>query len=134
VHRRQIGELQQLQHSSVTICGRGRHYAGSAVAGGGGDKVNGSGYRHAYQLALFVFFDAIQVFRFFDSIDEQNAVQVVDFVVNQNRVKPLKDPVKGFAPNSPPPLFNSSRLSNRSRQHIERASSGDMSELTKFEK
>ena len=44
------------------------------------------------------------------------------------------EPVSGFAPNNPPPRFRSSRLSNRRRQHIERASSGSMSELTKFAK
>ena len=44
------------------------------------------------------------------------------------------DPVSGFAPKSPPPLFNSSLLSRRRRQHMDLASSGDMSELTKFEK
>ena len=33
------------------------------------------------------------------------------------------DPVSGFAPNKPPPRDRSSRLSIRSRQHIERADS-----------
>src|SRR5690606_4854205 len=44
------------------------------------------------------------------------------------------DPVNGFAPKSPPPRFLNSRLSRRKRQHIDRASSGFMSELTKLEK
>ena len=44
------------------------------------------------------------------------------------------EPVSGLAPNSPPPRLSSSRLSSRRRQHMERASSGDMSELTKLEK
>ena len=44
------------------------------------------------------------------------------------------EPVSGFAPNSPPPRRCSARTSSRNRQHIDRASSGDMSELTKFAK
>ena len=44
------------------------------------------------------------------------------------------DPVKGLDPKSPPPLYSSSLLSILNLQHIERASSGDMSELMKFEK
>ena len=44
------------------------------------------------------------------------------------------EPVRGFEPNNPPPLYSSSLLSILNLQHIERASSGDMSELMKFEK
>lgn len=39
-----------------------------------------------------------------------------------------------LAPNRPPPLLRSSLLSNRNLQHIERASSGFISEFIKFEK
>ena len=44
------------------------------------------------------------------------------------------EPVCGLAPKSPPPRLLSSRLSSRRRQHMERASSGLMSELTKLAK
>ena len=44
------------------------------------------------------------------------------------------EPVSGFEPKRPPPLYSSSRLSILNLQHIERASSGDMSEFIKFEK
>ena len=44
------------------------------------------------------------------------------------------EPVKGFEPKSPPPLYSSCLLSILKRQHIERASSGFISEFIKLEK
>jgi hypothetical protein len=51
-----------------------------------------------YQLAIAIRSYFIKILQSLDAVDEQNAVQVVNFVVNHHSIKAIEDTVKGLSP------------------------------------